>query len=486
MASSSRLTTSLAGQRRPRPHSYTPQACERCRSRKQVCRNCIESKSICVFSRPQEKSKRSRGSSLTSPDSHDSHTPDTFDGSTMNASHMEIPQAIPVPSQRYTQEPPTFQSFSPTFMFPGSGTSTPAEQPAYPFSAPSLSRSIPPPVQQPDFDWQSWLSTMGTQYRSNLISHQNMQQNQPQQTPLMQTPVAFRSPGQMPPPLDLLNTLGQPHPHIAQSGQDVSERQRHNSSMNRPETGSIQETMSPAVPTKAPSRSAVSPGSGVTSDDDSMEEAAKGLAMISLEASAEPHYIGESAGSLWTSVIGRGMSTHPHSPVDGNKKHTARLDGGFAVPVSTSIEEALDKALHRSIQQPLTLEIATTVLETVYRHIHPRYPFMDWVAFEKQWARRDRILVGVGQKTRMDRDSSVAAFFILMILAVGSQLCKERSLPGLLRPEEYYTLAQPYLNTIVTLHNLANIQGFLLLAMYSLRDSKGPSVWYLSGVSLRL
>ncbi|OCF44232.1 hypothetical protein I317_01850 [Kwoniella heveanensis CBS 569] len=237
---------------------------------------------------------------------------------------------------------------------------------------------------------------------------------------------------------------------------------------------------------KTPSRLAVSPASGVTSDDDSMEEAAKGLAMISLEASAEPHYIGESAGSLWTSVIGRGMSTHPHSPVDGSKRHMPRLDGSSAMPASSSIEGALDKALHRAIQQPLTLVVSTTVLETVFRHVHPRYPFLDWVAFEKQWEQRDRILLAVGQKTRMDRDNSTAAFFILMVLAVGSQLCKERTLPGLLRPEDYYNLAQPYLNTIVTLHNLANIQGFLLLAMYSLRDSKGPSVWYLSGVSLRL
>lgn len=28
--------------------------------------------------------------------------------------------------------------------------------------------------------------------------------------------------------------------------------------------------------------------------------------------------------------------------------------------------------------------------------------------------------------------------------------------------------------------------ALLLLAMYSLHDSKGPSVWYLSGVAIRL
>lgn len=30
------------------------------------------------------------------------------------------------------------------------------------------------------------------------------------------------------------------------------------------------------------------------------------------------------------------------------------------------------------------------------------------------------------------------------------------------------------------------IAAIILLAMYSLRDSRGPSVWYLSGIALRL
>jgi hypothetical protein len=46
-----------------------------------------------------------------------------------------------------------------------------------------------------------------------------------------------------------------------------------------------------------------------------------------------------------------------------------------------------------------------------------------------------------------------------MILAIGAQLCKHDRLAGVMRPEEYHTLAIPFLPVIVQLHNLVNVQG---------------------------
>jgi len=84
---------------------------------------------------------------------------------------------------------------------------------------------------------------------------------------------------------------------------------------------------------------------------------------------------------------------------------------------------------------------------------------MDWMAFEKQWRRRDEILLAVAQDRVTDKETGVAAFFILMILGIGSQYCRQQNPSGLLAAYDYYCLAQPYLNWIVRLHNLANIQG---------------------------
>jgi len=84
---------------------------------------------------------------------------------------------------------------------------------------------------------------------------------------------------------------------------------------------------------------------------------------------------------------------------------------------------------------------------------------MDWVAFSKQWQYRDEILLAVTDDRKMSNVDSAAAFFILMILAVGSQYCQRQNGESLLRPYEYFTLALPYLNSIVQLHSLANVQG---------------------------
>jgi hypothetical protein len=39
---------------------------------------------------------------------------------------------------------------------------------------------------------------------------------------------------------------------------------------------------------------------------------------------------------------------------------------------------------------------------------------------------------------------------------------------------------------ITRLHNVLNIQAFLIMIMYSLRCTEGPSAWHLIGLSLRM
>jgi len=103
---------------------------------------------------------------------------------------------------------------------------------------------------------------------------------------------------------------------------------------------------------------------------------------------------------------------------------------------------------------------------------------MDWMAFEKQWRRRDEILLAVAQDRVNDKETGVAAFFILMILGIGSQYCRQQNPSGLLGAYDYYCLAQPYLNHIVQLHNLANIQGETIPGI-TLKPPRSASASYL-------
>lgn len=124
----------------------------------------------------------------------------------------------------------------------------------------------------------------------------------------------------------------------------------------------------PPPPTLAPTRSAdlidavpiISPSSDT--DDHSVFETAKGLAMVSLEAAAEPHYVGESSGSLWTTVISKGM----HAP------RASRSARDTTQRTSRSPSPSRMAVLRSQLASPLSEDLAALVLETVYRHLHSR------------------------------------------------------------------------------------------------------------------
>jgi hypothetical protein len=94
------------------------------------------------------------------------------------------------------------------------------------------------------------------------------------------------------------------------------------------------------------------------------QEAAKGLAMITLEAAAEPHYVGESSGSFWSSVVGQGMY-EPSSSNGAGKQTKRNFRNRSPSPTDHHI-------LRASLQRQLSDEVASHILLTVYRHLHSR------------------------------------------------------------------------------------------------------------------
>lgn len=98
--------------------------------------------------------------------------------------------------------------------------------------------------------------------------------------------------------------------------------------------------------------------------DRSTYDAAKGLAMISLEAAAEPHYVGESSGFIWTAVLGQGMTARSSSNSVGDESdETARR--GSVTPKSLS-------AYRSRLKAGLSDDVAAEVLRVVYEHVQPR------------------------------------------------------------------------------------------------------------------
>lgn len=84
--------------------------------------------------------------------------------------------------------------------------------------------------------------------------------------------------------------------------------------------------------------------------------------MISLEAAAEPHYVGESSGSFWSMVVAKGM----HLPRVG-ADHSKARPGRARSPPPTQLTD-----LREALQAPIPDAVADHMLVTVYQHIHAR------------------------------------------------------------------------------------------------------------------
>lgn len=114
----------------------------------------------------------------------------------------------------------------------------------------------------------------------------------------------------------------------------------------------------------------------------------------------------------------------------------------------------------RQVDLRLDQSTAAFILETVYRHIQPRYAFIDWIVLHSHWQDRDKYITAAIEDRTLEKDEASNAFMILITIAVGVQLCKREHL-HLPQPEEYYNLAIRYMDAVVQLHNLTNIQGIV-------------------------
>ncbi len=86
--------------------------------------------------------------------------------------------------------------------------------------------------------------------------------------------------------------------------------------------------------------------------------------MISLEAAAEPHYVGESSGSFWSMIVAKGMPL-PRVGADHAKSRPGRTRSPTPTPTHLA-------HLCTTLQTQISDAVADHILVTVYQHIHSR------------------------------------------------------------------------------------------------------------------
>ncbi|GAA5926519.1 hypothetical protein JCM3775_001040 [Rhodotorula graminis] len=225
-------------------------------------------------------------------------------------------------------------------------------------------------------------------------------------------------------------------------------------------------------------------------DDDEDEEeeegwhdqAARGVAFLSLSANGNPTYVGPSSGFSWARMVLGGMAGAASTSTGHQGRDRPRLD--TSQPFQTS-HSAPKVQLGDDALAAVSDELADKVLGECYRHIQPRYAFVDWLFLHEVWQHRVAITRSAAQPaaTRMAR---TAACYIYLVFAIGSRLLQKSAVPNLASPEAYYAKAMDHLEIIVGLHDLKNVQVLLLMVMYSFRSNEAPGAWYLIGIVVRL
>ncbi|GJN91630.1 hypothetical protein Rhopal_004653-T1 [Rhodotorula paludigena] len=212
------------------------------------------------------------------------------------------------------------------------------------------------------------------------------------------------------------------------------------------------------------------------------DQAARGVAFLSLSANGNPTYVGPSSGFSWARMVLGGIAGAAANEGGKYSSRATELDTSQPFVTGPPVQpvQLSDDAL-----ASITDEMADSLLSQCYRHIQPRYSFVDWLYVHEIWSHRLAITraAALPGASRMMKTS---AFFIWILFAIGARIGQKSAPTGLATPEAYYRKSMEYLETIVGLHDLKNVQALMLMVMYSFRSNEAPGVWYLVGISLRV
>ncbi|GAA6022533.1 hypothetical protein JCM11491_005591 [Sporobolomyces phaffii] len=436
------------------------EACIRCKTRKQrcvkepgeeICRNCEAVKSECVVA-PRARRKNTRSKSQS-------------DGpGRLSPPHYAAPSPSSLSNILRTDAPPSVLSstFDPFTIEPDPPKpyTTPVPTPPFPpyqNPAPVLPPR-PPPFPPPPLQYYS-----SSRSPRLAVHHAEWSQAQPHAPSNLVAPtsdVRTASPAAGP----------EEHKPETAFGPDVGQRPNAHGKARADYDYHDDRRTAREVP------------SSKASEGDSEEnEAARGVAFLSLNAGGNPIYVGPSSGFSWARLVIGAMAGASRAEGGKYQPTRARLDTRApfdAGPRSLSAPLLADDAL-----AGVSDELASRVFDVAYQHIQSQFCFLDWLWIRSIFPHRAKITLAA-KTPDSSKATRAAAFFIWMLFALGSRLAQP--LPGLASPESYYTKAMEHLETIVGLHDLRNVQALLLMVVYSFRAPSAPSTWFLLGIAMRL
>ncbi|KAB8230370.1 Zn(II)2Cys6 transcription factor [Aspergillus alliaceus] len=212
------------------------------------------------------------------------------------------------------------------------------------------------------------------------------------------------------------------------------------------------------------------PDDQITSTYSVTAELSTNMALLSMNAAAEPFFVGATAGFSLSKVVEGILSqaSIPDLVLASVSSSTAHVDDERGLP-----ESNLNK---------YNPQLERKLVEIFFGRVHPRYPFLDERCFTEfyRWYQ---------SSINASTSSQSKLFQLHMVFAIGARIMQlHPEMGGSISPEFYYSNATQYIDGALQVPGLERIQSLLLLALYVLRTPSSTSnlgSWHIIGIAVR-
>ncbi|OGM45349.1 fungal specific transcription factor [Aspergillus bombycis] len=194
------------------------------------------------------------------------------------------------------------------------------------------------------------------------------------------------------------------------------------------------------------------------------------VALLSMNATAEPFFVGATAGFSLSRMVEGILSQSPIPPT------------GLGSIASANTQASNDVGLPMDSHSRPDPQVERKLVDIFFTRVHPRYPFLDKFSFDEFY----HFYLG----SRDIRGVNPSKLFQLhMVFAISARIMQlHPEMGGSINPEFYYSNATRYADEALQVPGLEKIQSLLLLALYILRTPGSISNlggWHIIGFAVR-
>ncbi|EXJ85720.1 hypothetical protein A1O1_06088 [Capronia coronata CBS 617.96] len=236
---------------------------------------------------------------------------------------------------------------------------------------------------------------------------------------------------------------------------------------------------SAAVPGQTPVTQAGDSSSQSKDSADVYDELSNSVGLLSLNAAAEPYFLGSTSGfslaRMVHAILSSSFSAASTEQLDVSPRHPQSL---FQLGNDWAAVEQAGAQLSFPPKH-----ISEQLVAMYINRIHSRYPVLDKMALLQTCERREELDPSIPS-------DCMKLFAHHMVIAIGARNFELISSPlADVVPEAHYAAALRYLDAPLQVHGLESVQALLLLAIFSVRTSGSSGTlggWHVLGLAMRM